>query len=97
MGDLHINEGNGTVTFKAKIVPGSSKTAIAGILSGMLKVKVASPAEKGKANQCLIDFLSKQLGVRKNCVTIISGKTNPVKTIQVSGTSTETVLEKLDL
>ena len=31
----------------------------------MLKVKVAAPPEKGKANLALIDFLAQVLGVKK--------------------------------
>ena len=53
--------------------------------------------ERGKANQCLLKFLAKQLGVKKNAVSIISGKTSPVKHVQVSGISTDTLLNKLGL
>jgi len=82
------------VVFSVKVVPGSSRTAIAGVLGGMLKVKVAAPAEKGKANKCLIEFLANQLGVKKNAVSIIRGQTSPVKYIKVIGISPETLLER---
>ena len=85
------------MVFTAKIVPGSSKTAVCGLLDDMLKIKIAAPPEKGKANRQLIEFLAKQLGVKKNAVSVISGKTNPVKEIQVLGVSIESVLEKLNL
>jgi uncharacterized protein (TIGR00251 family) len=98
MATLTIQEGDEGVVLVAKIVPGSSgPTRICGLLDGMLKVKVAAPPEKGKANRCLITFLSKELGVRKNAVSIISGKTNPVKQVQVSGVSAERLLKKLNL
>ena len=93
--DLTIRKVDGGVVFSAKIVPGSSRTAIAGLLNGKLKIKVAAPPEKGKANQCLVEFLAKQLGVRKNAVSIISGQTNAVKGVQVSGISAEAVLKRL--
>ena len=67
------------------------------LIDGMLKIKIAAPPEKGKANQSLIEFLAKQLGVKKNAVTITSGQTNPVKTIQVMGISDDTLLKKLNL
>lgn len=92
-----IQENGDGVTFTAKIVPGSSKTAVAGLLGSALKVKVAAPPEKGKANQCLVAFLAKRLGVRKQAVMIVSGQTNPVKQIQVAGISAQTLLEKLGL
>jgi len=97
MSSPDIQENGDGVTFTAKIVPGSSKTAVAGLLGSALKVKVAAPPEKGKANQCLVAFLAKRLGVKKQAVMIVSGQTNPVKQIQVAGISAQTLLEKLGL
>lgn len=98
MADLTIREIDGGVVFVAKIVPGSSSpTRISGLLDGMLKVKVAAAPEKGKANKCLLEYLAEQLGVKKNSLSIISGQTNPVKHIQISGISADTLLKKLNL
>jgi len=98
MADLTIQKVDKGVVFKAKIVPGSSPpTRICGLLNGMLKIKVAAAPEKGKANQHLVDFLAKQLGVKKSAVGIISGKNSPVKQMQVMGISVETLLRKLNL
>ena len=63
----------------------------------MVNFKVAAAPQKGKANQSLIEFLAKWLGVKKNAVSIISGQTTPVKHVQVLGVSRETLLEKLNL
>jgi uncharacterized protein len=87
MSDLKIEEIGGSVRFFAKVVPGSSRTALCGVLDGMLKVKVAAAPEKGKANKCLTDFLAKQLGIKKNDVAVYSGQTSPVKQIQIHGVS----------
>jgi uncharacterized protein (TIGR00251 family) len=93
-----IQEVDGGVVFTAKIVPGSSgQTRICGLLDGILKVKVSAAPEKGKANQCLLKFLAKQLDVKTNAVSIIRGKTRPVKHVQVSGISADTLLKKLGL
>lgn len=98
MANLTIREENEGVVFAAKIVPGSSSpTKICGLLDGMLKVKVSAAPEKGKANQCLIKYLAGKLGVKKNAISIISGKTSPVKQIQVTGLSKDTLLKKLNL
>lgn len=92
-----IQENPSGVIFTAKVVPGSSRTVVAGILGDMIKVRVAAAPEKGKANQCLVTFLADQLGVRKNDITIISGQTQPVKQVQVQGISAAVLLEKLGL
>jgi uncharacterized protein len=95
MEELKIQQVNNAVTFTVKVVPRSSKTAIAGLLGGMLKVKLAAAPEKGKANESLVEFLADTLGVKRNTITITSGHTSPVKTIQIMGTSTEYLLDKL--
>ena len=97
MANLMIQEANGGVVFMAKIVPGGSRTGLCGLLNGMLKIKISAAPEKGKANQALVGFLAKKLGVKKKAVSIISGQTNPVKQVQVLGISTETLLKKLNL
>jgi hypothetical protein len=95
MTQLKIQEADGGVVFSVKVVPAGSRTAISGLLDGTLKIKVSAPPQKGRANDCLIDFLAKQLGVKKSSIKIIAGQTNPVKKVQVLGLSAETVVGKL--
>jgi uncharacterized protein (TIGR00251 family) len=97
MADLTIENIEGGVVFLTKIVPGSSRTCVCGIFNGMLKIKISTPPEKGKANQCLLEFLAKQLGVKKSAISIISGQTNPIKQVQVLGVSSNSLIEKLNL
>lgn len=97
MGELKIEKTEEGVVFAAKVIPGSSRTAVCGLHGGMLKIKVSAAAEKGKANQCLVDFLAKKLGVRRAEISIIRGQSNPVKAVQVAGMSPEVLCEKLGL
>lgn len=98
MSNPAIQEVDGGVVFTAKIVPGSSgPTRFCGLLDGMLKVKVSAAPEKGKANKCLLKFLAKQLDVKRNTISIISGQTSPVKHVQVSGISADMLMEKFGL
>ena len=50
MGGVNIKELADGVVFQVKVVPGSSRTAIAGQLDGMLKIKAAAPPEKAPGN-----------------------------------------------
>jgi uncharacterized protein (TIGR00251 family) len=84
------------VILSVKVVPGSSKTCLAGSIGSMLKVKVAAAPEKGKANECLIEYLSGLFGIRKNAVVILSGQTGPVKQIRMDGLASEAVHRLLD-
>ena len=96
MEQLKIQQSANAVIFSVKVVPRSSKTAVAGILGGMLKIKLAAAPEKGKANESLVEFLADTLGVKKNTIAITSGHTSPVKTIQITGTSMGSLLDKLN-
>lgn len=95
MEQLKIQQADNAVIFSVKVVPRSSKTMVAGTLGGMLKIKLAAAPEKGKANESLVEFLADILGVKRNTITITSGHTSPVKTIQITGIPAETILQKL--
>lgn len=69
-----------------KVVPGASRTAIAGPLGDRLKVRVAAPPEGGKANRMLVEVLREWLGVRD--VEIVVGRSSAEKTVRVLGLST---------
>jgi uncharacterized protein (TIGR00251 family) len=97
MSNLAVEDINGGIVFTAKVVPGSSRTSVCGLLDNMVKIKVSAAPEKGKANKCLLDFLAKKLGVKKNTVNIISGKTSAVKGVRVMGISAEQLSNKLNL
>ena len=51
--------------------------------SGALKVKVVSRAVRGKANQELIEYLAKILGVRKADIKILRGERDTRKVISL--------------
>lgn len=96
MTPLKIQEEGNAVIFSVKVVPRSSKTALAGVLGDMLKIKIAAPPEKGKANEALVEFLAQTLGIKKNTVKITAGHTSPVKTIQITGVSPQIIWQKLN-
>jgi len=97
MDKLQIESTEGGVIFTVKVVPGSSRTGVSGMLNRMVKIKISAAPEKGKANQCLIKFLAKKLGVKKSAISVISGLTNPIKKVEVLGISAETLVMKLNL
>lgn len=60
-----------------------------------LKINVVSVAEKGRANQELIKFLSKNLKEAKSSFEIISGTLDRYKKIMIHGDG-ETLRQKLE-
>ncbi len=97
MEELKLQTADNAVIFSVKVVPRSSRTAIAGILGGMLKVKLAAAPEKGKANESLIEFLAQKLAVKKTNIKITAGHTSPIKTIEITGATKESLFDKLKL
>jgi uncharacterized protein (TIGR00251 family) len=73
------------LTLRVKVSPKSPKTEITGELAdGTLKVKVAAPPERGKANAELCAFLARELGVSLTRVEVVSGHTSPLKLVRIS-------------
>ncbi|MCW5983437.1 MAG: DUF167 domain-containing protein [Bryobacteraceae bacterium] len=75
---------SGALRLNVKVVPKSARTELAGVMAdGALKVRVAAPPEKGKANSALCAFLAREFGVPAASVTIESGATASRKRILI--------------
>lgn len=72
-------------TLNVKVVPGASRTAIAGRYGDGIKVRVAAAPEKGKANAAVIEVLAKALGVKVGQIELVSGQTQPRKVFRIHG------------
>ncbi len=69
---------------KVKVIPKSPKTEIVGQLDdGTLKIRVAAPPEKGKANDALIAFLAKHHQIPRANIDILTGETSPNKQLRL--------------
>ncbi|GAB2519831.1 DUF167 domain-containing protein [Spirosoma aerophilum] len=71
------------MTIHLKVKPGSKVDQLFYDAAGQLNAKIRAPAQDGKANAYLVEFLAKQLGIAKSSVTIVAGFTNPHKRIEV--------------
>ena len=72
------------MTLRVKVIPRSPKSEVAGELSdGTLKVRIAAPPDKGKANEELCALLAAQYGVAKGAVQILSGPGSPRKLVRI--------------
>ena len=95
MGQLKITGAEDGVTFAVRVVPRASKNEIAGIHGDALKIRVTAPPVEGRANEALIAFLAKRLGVRKSQMEIVTGATSRRKMIRVIGLAAQEVGERL--
>ena len=65
----------------------SSETKIEGLYNKNIKIRLASPPEKGRANKELIDLISRITGISKSRIEITSGITSNYKTIRIDDRS----------
>ncbi|QEG22877.1 DUF167 domain-containing protein [Mariniblastus fucicola] len=70
-----------------KVVPGASRTQIAGWLGDALKVRVSEPPEKGKANKAVCKLVAGKLGLSADSVQVVGGSTSARKVIEIEGVS----------
>lgn len=73
---------------RIKVLPKSPKNEVVEILEDAdgektIKIRIKAIPEKGKANAELIKFLSKELGVPRDKISIISGKTEQLKLVKI--------------
>jgi len=77
------------------VQPNSSITKIDGLSNGMIRVKINSQPQKGKANKYLIEFLSKKLDIPKSNIKIIRGEFSKIKDIEIKDIKKDLILQKL--
>jgi uncharacterized protein (TIGR00251 family) len=83
------------VILSVRVVPKASRSEIVGLEGDTLKVRVAAPPERGKANKELIKLLAGAFGVRNDQVEIVRGHRARRKRVQVEGIDSRTVLTLL--
>ncbi len=65
--------------------PRASRSEVAGVAEGRLRIRVAAPPVEGAANEELVRFLAKALGVPRSAVAVTAGAVGRRKTVQVRG------------
>lgn len=83
------------VEISVRVHPNAARNEVGGVIDGVWQVRVSAPPVKGKANQELIAFLSRLLGVGKSRIGIIRGHTTRNKVIAISGLSQEDIMKRL--
>jgi uncharacterized protein (TIGR00251 family) len=83
----------GGVVVETWVVPGAARSEIAGLHGGALRVRVAAPAEGGKANRAAARLVARALGGRGG--EVIAGVGARRKQVLVPGVCPESAAERL--
>ncbi|WP_203046751.1 DUF167 domain-containing protein [Pimelobacter simplex] len=73
-----------------RVQPGASRTGAAGpagVEGAELKVRLASPPVDGRANDELVRWLAKELGVPKGAVVLVRGQASRSKLVRIDVTA----------
>jgi hypothetical protein len=76
---------DGVLSIAVHAQPGARRTEVAGLHGEALKIRVAAAALEDRANEALVEFVAKRLGVARRNVSIASGERSREKRVEVRG------------
>jgi uncharacterized protein (TIGR00251 family) len=85
------------VRLRVYVQPRASRTELAGLHGDAVRIRLAAPPVEGEANQELVRFLARVLGVPRSAVTIATGAGSRRKGVAVLGLSAEAARQRLAL
>ncbi len=77
----------GVVRLDVYVQPRASRTELAGMHGGVVKIRIAAAALDNAANLALIEFVAARLELAKRCVKLAAGSKDRHKTLEIEGSS----------
>lgn len=93
---IRFEQRGDAVRIPVRAQPRASRSELAGEYDGALKVRLAAPPVEGAANEELVRFLARLLGVPKTAVRVVSGDTGRNKIVEVDGVALDDVARALE-
>jgi uncharacterized protein (TIGR00251 family) len=91
-----FSNGRHGVALSVRVIPRANRNEIVEILSDQtVKIRLKAPPVEGKANEELINFLSKILDIPKSNFEIVGGKTGRDKLISILDADNQEVNRKI--
>ena len=72
------------VLLQLSVMPNARRTEVDGLLDGALRVRLAAPPIDGRANDALVAWLAKSLGVPKRDVQVLRGESSRRKQVAIA-------------
>lgn len=93
---FQLHDGKKGAALAIRVTPRMAKNEISEILNdGTIKIRLTAPPVDGKANEALIEFLAKILGINNSKIEIVAGLTGRDKLVTITDMDTETVHAKI--
>lgn len=92
---VRVLPGSGELSLGVRVTPGAAVTAVRGVYGDRLKVAVSAPAEEGRANEQLLAFLGRSLGLKTGQLRVERGHRKRDKVIAFSGVTEAQLCDRL--
>jgi uncharacterized protein (TIGR00251 family) len=70
---------------RLRVSPGAKRPGVVGRHGDGWKVRVAAPAEAGRANEAVVRLIATAVSVPRYAVTLVSGHSAPDKIVELTG------------
>jgi uncharacterized protein (TIGR00251 family) len=92
---IELTDHSEGVVLPVRAQPGASKAGLRGEHRGALKVAVTQVAEKGKANEAVIETLAKELVLKRSQIELIAGSLQRDKRFLIRGISRDELARRI--
>ncbi|MGD0820132.1 MAG: DUF167 domain-containing protein [Desulfomonilia bacterium] len=92
---MWVSQKGGSAIISCRVQPNSAREGTGEIKNDAVVIRLNAPAVEGKANDALIKFLSKRLGISKSKISIIRGGKSRNKLVAVEGLRIEEIEHSL--
>ena len=83
------------IRLQVYVQPRASRTELAGMHDGVIKIRIAAAPIGNAANLALIDFVAQHLGIAKRYVRVVSGHASRSKVLDIDGVSATVIAARL--
>ena len=83
------------VSLTLTIMPRAGRDEIAGLAGGSLRVRLKAAPVEGRANEALLAFLAKKLGIPRSALSIVAGASSKHKVVHAVGMTVEAATARL--
>ena len=93
--ELFEESAAGAFTLRVQVQPGAGRSAVVGRHGNALKLKVAAPPEKGRANAACAVLIAEILGLKPADIELASGESSRSKRFRISGLERDDLADRL--
>jgi uncharacterized protein (TIGR00251 family) len=86
----------GVARIELTVSPGAARSELVGRHGDGWRARVAAPPERGRANRALVELVAEALGVPRDAVTVVAGKTARRKVVDVDGLDAAEIDRRLE-